>query len=233
MNNGKKTIVALILAAGIGSRMRSPITKQQLNISGLSVLKRCVMPFVLSKSISAIVVVCRAEELEFAKSELSDVLSKPIIYTVGGDTRRESARLGFLAVKDACDFVAIHDGARCLVTEKIIDEVCSAAIRYGAATASAKITDTIKLSEDGYTVSTLDREKLYSVQTPQVFAREIYSRAIENAGDISVTDDNALAEALGVRVKLVDTGRENIKITTPEDVSYAEYVIKKREKCDG
>lgn len=233
MERTNKTVAALILAAGVGTRMCSALTKQKMNIAGVSVLKRCVMPFVKSKSISKIVVVCKADELEFAKSELSSFSEKPIIYTVGGKTRRESAERGFLLVRDECDFVAIHDGARCLVTEKIIDDVCTEAIAFGCATAATKITDTVKLTEGGYTVSTLDREKLYAVQTPQVFDTALYRRAVSAAQDITVTDDNMLLEAIGVGVKLVDTGKENIKITTAEDIDYAEYIINKRESSDG
>ena len=233
MENSKKTVAALILAAGVGSRMCSPVTKQKIEILGTSVLKRCIIPFVKSRSISRIVVVCRERELEFAKSELSDFSEKPITYTVGGETRRESAERGFLTVCDECDFVAIHDAARCLVTENIIDRVCDAAIECGAATASTKITDTVKLSEGGYTVTTLDREKLYAVQTPQVFSSELYRRAVNSAASIDATDDNTLVEALGVGVKLVETGKENIKITTADDIDYAEYIIRKRGSDNG
>ncbi len=233
MKNTKKTFAALILAAGVGARMCSSVTKQKMNISGMSVLKRCVIPFLNSECISKIVVVCRECELDFAKSELSELSGKPIIYTVGGKTRRESAELGFARVCDECDFVAIHDGARCLVTEKIIDDVCTAALSFGCATASTKITDTVKLCEGGYIASTLDREKLYAVQTPQVFECELYRRAISEARDIDVTDDNMLLEAIGFGVKLVDTGKENIKITTAEDIDYAEYIINKRGKSNG
>lgn len=233
MENRKKTVAALILAAGVGSRMRSPVTKQKMEILGTSVLKRCVVPFVKSRSIARIVVVCRESELEFAKSELSDISEKPITYTLGGKTRRESAERGFLAVREECDFVAIHDAARCLVTEKIIDEVCDAAIECGAATAATKITDTVKLSEGGFTVTSLDREKLYAVQTPQVFSCELYSRAVNSLVDAEATDDNMLVEAIGVGVKLVETGKENIKITTADDLSYAEFIIGKRGSDNG
>ncbi len=233
MDNSKKTVAAVILTAGIGSRMGTPITKQKMNIFGVSVLRRCVVPFVNSKIISKIVVVCRESELEFAKSELSDLCGKTIRYTVGGATRRESAERGFSLVCNGCDFVAIHDGARCLVSERIIDEVCGAAIKHGCATAATKITDTVKLSEGGYTVSTVDREKLYAVQTPQVFSSELYRRAIDATRDIPVTDDNMMVEALGVGVRLVECGKDNIKITTPDDILFAECILNKRGECGG
>lgn len=233
MNGNEKKVAAVILAAGVGNRMLSPITKQKMNICGVSVLKRCVIPFVKSRLISSIAVVCREDELEFAKSELAEFTGKPISFTVGGNTRRESAELGFAAVYGGCDFVAIHDGARCLVTEEIIDGVCSEALEYGCATASVKITDTVKVANGGFAVSTLDREKLYSVQTPQVFERELYRRAIAATPGVAATDDNMLVEALGVGVKLVDTGKENIKITSAEDIAYAEYIISRRGERDG
>ena len=128
------------------------------------------------------------------------------------------------------DLIAIHDGARCLITPEMINKVLSAAFEYGCASAGARVTDTIKLAENGFITGTVDRDRLYSVQTPQVFSYSVYKDAL-SVWDKDVTDDNALVERLGKSVKLVEIGRENIKITTKEDLLYAEYIIKEREKC--
>ena len=232
MENSNK-IAAVILAAGAGNRMFSPITKQKLNICGASVLKRCVAAFNSADIVSSIVVVCRDDEIDFATSELAEFDSKPIKIVTGGQTRQMSAKIGFLSVCDECDFVAIHDGARCLVTPKMINDVCSAAILFGCATASAAVTDTVKCIDGGFTVSSVKRENLCFAQTPQVFSCDLYKRALAASDDVNSTDDNTLVEALGVRVKLVDTGKENIKITSAEDISYAEYIISKRGECCG
>ena len=225
MENSKNAIGAVILAAGSGSRMNSDVTKQKMQLCGTSVIKRCVLPFVKSEFITEIVVVCRSGEIDFVRSELSFVTEKPISYVIGGKTRRESAQIGFFEIAGGCELVAIHDGARPLVSVKNINDVCSAAIEYGAATASTPVTDTVKSVKDGFSVSTVDRAMLSAVQTPQVFRCELYKRACEAAGDLETTDDNMLLEALGIGVRLVDTGKRNIKITTEEDIAYAEFLI--------
>ena len=223
-------VAAVILAAGSGTRMLSDVTKQRMHIRGESVLHRSVRIFSECENISSIVVVCRADELEWAESELSDVL-KPYRIISGGKTRAESAKLGFGAIPNDSDYVAIHDAARCLVTADIIDSVISAAIFYGAATASTPVTDTLKrVDSESKIVETIPRESIYSASTPQVFSTLLYKKALSEAKNIeSFTDDNMLIEALGHEVVCVDTGRENIKITTPDDVSYAEYILGKRE----
>lgn len=225
MKNVKGSVGAVILAAGEGSRMNTEVTKQKINICGLSVLKRCILPFIASDYIGTIVVVCRDDELDFAKSELGDLTKKEIFYTVGGNTRKESAKVGFELIEDKCDFVAIHDAARCLVSEKNINDVCAAAIQYGAATASSPVTDTVKRVEQGFIVETVDRSTLVSVQTPQIFDCKLYRRALEKSAAFQATDDNMLVESIGVKIRLVDTGKGNVKLTTPEDVAYAEFII--------
>ena len=150
----------------------------------------------------------------------------------GGACRAESARIGFNAVKDRADFVAIHDGARCLVTADIIDRVVSLAIEHGAASAGTPVTDTVKkIDRELSIVDTVSRDELYFTTTPQVFSTDIYKKALDSySGDLGlITDDNMLVEAIGAKIKLVDCGKENIKITTAEDVAYAEFLLKKRK----
>lgn len=230
MKSNSPKVAAVILAAGSGTRMLSDVTKQRMYIRGESVLHRSVRIFSECENINSIVVVCRADEMEWAESELSDIL-KPCSIISGGKTRAESAKLGFLAIPDDSDFVAIHDGARCLVTRDIIESVVSAAVFSGAATASTPVTDTLKrVNSDSKIVETIPRESIYSASTPQVFSTLLYKKALSMAENIEAfTDDNMLIEALGHEVVCVDTGRENIKITTPDDISYAEYILGKRE----
>ena len=230
MKSTNRTVGAIILAAGIGSRMKSSTTKQKMSILGVSVLKRCVIPFFNSEYIGQIVVVCRSDEIDFAKAELSDFVGKPISFAVGGEKRQESARLGFNAMNENLGFALIHDCARCLITEKNIADVCEAAFEHGAATASCAVTDTVKCVKDGFLISTLDRNSLATVQTPQIFERELYERAVGASSNIEATDDNMLVEALGYPIKLVDTGKFNIKLTTSEDIALAEFILNRREK---
>jgi 2-C-methyl-D-erythritol 2,4-cyclodiphosphate synthase len=150
----------------------------------------------------------------------------------GGKTRAESAYIGFSNVKNETDFVAIHDGARCLITAEMIDSVVRAAYVHSAATAVSAVSDTLKkVGENGIITNTISRSGMYCAQTPQVFTRDLYSRATLDV-DLTeaVTDDNMLIERIGESVFAVETGRENIKITTPEDIWYAEFVLERRAR---
>ena len=226
----KEFVTAIILAAGCGSRMGMDKTKQSINICGKSVLWHTVNTFSLSKEVDAIVVVCRDDECAWARSELSE-FDKITVITSGGNTRAESARKGFLVVPSETKYVAIHDAARCLITSENVDNVIKSAYINGAATAAIAVTDTLKSADNGFIGSTISRVGLFSAQTPQVFSYKIYQSALElGVCDSSITDDNMLVEKLGVKISVVDTGKQNIKITTREDLDYAEYIISGREK---
>lgn len=232
MQNSKKyNTTAIILAAGSGSRMGEKITKQKLLIHGESILFRSVKVFQNCPEIDKIVVVCRADETEWAREE-TFCFDKIFAIIPGGKTRAESAKAGFCAIPDDCEFIAVHDAARCLVTEENISSVLNMAYLHGAATAATPVTDTLKLVSADFTIEkTLSREGLYSAQTPQVFSRKIYAEAIEKSVlDNSVTDDNMLVEKIGYKIHPVNTGKNNIKITTAEDIEYAEYIISRRRE---
>ena len=225
----KKFVTAILLAAGSGTRMSADITKQRITILGESVLHRSAAMLNSCDEIDAIVVAVRADEVEFATSELFDI-SKLACIIVGGKTRAESARLAFDAIPEKSDFVAIHDAARCLVTRDMIKKVVDEALIYGAATAGRYVSDTVKrVDGNGGITETLDRSKLFFASTPQVFAVDVYRKALLST-DIcgSVTDDNSLVEKIGYPIRAVDVGGENIKITQKEDVDHAEYIIIKR-----
>lgn len=226
-----KKVAALILAAGMGSRMNMPVTKQRLSLCGKSVLLRSVEAHMASRLVDTVTVVCRGDEVDFVRAELAFLNEKPTYIVIGGKTRAESARLGFESIDDDVDYVSIHDGARCLVTREMIDKVILAAFEYGAATAATPITDTVKLTDsDGKIKSTVPRENLWAAATPQAFSRELYQRALLSNDTLceTVTDDNILLERLGVFPVCVDTGKENMKITTPEDLALAEFLIQRR-----
>lgn len=221
-------VTAVILAGGSGSRMQLNTTKQKLLIDGVSVLYRTVKAFDTCDEIKSIVVVVRTDEIEFAKSETLD-FKKVKKIVVGGTCRAESAKNGFVSIDWETDIVAIHDCARCFITEDMIKAVIRDAKVYGAATASYRVTDTVKLVDgDGNVVSTLDRNNIYLVQTPQAFKYELYKKAINSSDvfDASITDDNMMLERIGVKVHCTDTGKENIKLTVKEDLKYAAFLLK-------
>ena len=220
------SVCAVILATGSGSRMKLDITKQKILLGKESVLHRTVRIFQGCESIDSIIVVCRADEIDFAKEETSK-FSKVREIVVGGETRFESARLGFLAIPENSDYVAIHDAARCFVSSDMISAVVLDAKKYGAATASAEVTDKVKsVDADNRISATVDRDTLVLVQTPQIFRTDLYKKAVEAYdGRINVTDDNMLVELIGVKPYCTDTGKRNIKITTVEDLNFANYLL--------
>ena len=223
------TVAAVILAAGCGSRMNTNKTKQTMELLGHTVIWHTVKAFFECESVDSIVLVGREEELGFLESELAMFSKKISAIVKGGDTRRESAEIGFLSVGEEYNFVAIHDGARCLITKEGIDAVIAKAREYGCATAASAVTDTIKaVGADGRILSTLDRSTLMRATTPQIFRRDIYAGALSLAEIFSATDDNMLVEAYGAPVYCVDIGDENIKITTMSDYYFAEKILEKR-----
>ena len=229
MSNYKTS--ALILAGGTGTRMMNDKTKQLIDIGGMTVLERTVMAFQGSNLVDEIIVVTRTEEIDCVKELLSvHNYTKPIKVTFGGASRAESAKNGFNCLDKSSEFVAIHDAARCLITAEMIDKVVEKAHKCGAATAVCGVSDTVKtVDASGRITSTVPRETVFRAQTPQVFAKSIYSAALQQAEDLtSVTDDNMLVERIGVDIYAVDLGPTNIKITTPFDLTLAEKIITER-----
>ena len=227
----RKKVAAVILAAGSGTRMNIRDRKQMIDIDGKTVLQHTVSVFESSPIIDSIVVVTKSEDLEKTKIDMSEFVKVKRVVS-GGSVRSESARIGFLAIDGESDYVAIHDAVRCAVTEQIIASVLDSAIKYGAATAGSYIYDTVKrIDIDGNIIATLDRSELFAAHTPQIFEVGLYRRALSASGDLSaVTDDNSLLERIGILVKAVDTGAENVKITTVSDLEYSKFLLKKREK---
>lgn len=223
---------AVILAGGIGSRMNADKTKQFISICGKTVIERTVFAFDACDEIDEIIVVLREEEIDSFNSIINKTaLRKPLKIANAGTCRAESAKKGFSLVGRECDYVAIHDAARCLVTPEMIAKVVKSAHKFGAASAVCSIRDTVKtVDENGMICSTLPREKLFRAQTPQVFSKEIYIKALEECEDLGrITDDNMLLEGIGAKICAVDLGTTNLKITTSEDLVFARNIINGEE----
>lgn len=225
---------AIIVAAGSSIRMgtESGVTKQHIELCGIPVVVRSLMAFQQCELIGEIVVVARADELYlYDEYKLKYGLDKLRAVVPGGDTRQASVICGIEAISPKSRFVAIHDGARCLITPEQIEQVCLAAYRYRAATAATAVTDTVKMADrHGFVDQTVDRELIWLAQTPQAFYIPLYRAAAYSAREeqFSATDDNSLVERIQNPVKLVECGKENIKLTTPEDVSLAIQILTKR-----
>lgn len=224
---------AILLCAGESTRFSQGRTsKQMATVLGKTVISRTIEAFEEAPSIKEIVLVVKKEEAdEYNKMICNCAYKKISCIVVGGDTRQISAMRGFKHISEKAKLVAIHDGARCLVTSDIIESVIEQARQSGAASAASKVTDTVKIADnDGNISRTVSRENMWTVQTPQVFEHSLYRNCIENAKEkgIGATDDCMLAESYGQKVKLVETGRENIKITYKDDILLAEAIIRAR-----
>lgn len=224
----------VILAAGSSTRMGENSRKQFIEIDGMPVVVRTLLEFEKATCVHEIIIVAREDEIDLYSSFPEKYnLTKPLRVIVGGETRQESARFGSDCVSDKCKFICIHDAARCLITAELIDRACHGAYLYGNASLAIKATDTVKIIEKNHFIeSTPERKHAYLAQTPQVFTMNAYRAAAYIARDekIEATDDCMLLEHLEIPVKLVDGSRENIKITEPSDILFAEAILKARKE---
>lgn len=221
---------AVIVAAGSSQRMGSDKLLHNLGI--MPVLARTLLVFQDCELVDEIVVVTRMEKLEevaeLCKKYRIEKASKVIC---GGATRMESALAGVSEVKKKAKLIAIHDGARPLVSVELIENTVRAAARYKAAVPAIKSVDTLKLAEDGETVTgSLDRELVLRVQTPQVFDADLIKGALTFAAEkkLPLTDDCSAAELMGIKAHVVPGEEDNIKLTTPRDMLFAAAILKDR-----
>ena len=215
---------AIILAAGASSRMKGT-DKQLLSIGGVPVIVRSVMNFQNTPEVSEIIIAAKdelCEEIALLCKKAGATKLKTVC--AGGETRAKSAQAAF-SHAGKTDVTLIHDGARPFAFPELISEVIREAYEHGGAIAAVPVTDTIKCVKDGFICSTPDRSGLYGAQTPQGFRTELYMEMLSGGGDF--TDDSQLAEAMGIKVKIVTGSYDNIKITTPEDIARAEIIAGK------
>ena len=215
---------AIIVAAGSGARMGG-IDKLFTQIAGRPLLAHAVAAFQGCAEVERVVLVLAADNLENGQRLVLEQGFDKAIVCAGGLRRQDSVRLGLEAL-GPCEWVAVHDGGRPLVTAELIRRGLEAAQETGAAVPAVAVVDTVReAGPDRVVVRTLDRSRLWAVQTPQVFRYDLLLRAHrEVTADPSAalragfTDDAAMLEALGIAVKLFEGSRRNIKVTTPEDL---------------
>lgn len=228
----KPFVTAVIVAAGNSTRMGG-VNKQFLLIDGVPVLIRTLLAFSQSDMIDEIIVSAREEDIPkmFAMIKEYKVLKVTDIVK-GGKTRQESVFNAIRRSSPLSEYFAIHDGARPLVTEEIIENTVREAFLTGAAATGVRVKDTVKVvNENGFITATPDRNYLWAVHTPQVFERRLYLSAIDNVLNSEMfTDDCKLLEEYGTEVKMVEGSYENIKITTPEDTDIAQAILYRREQ---
>lgn len=224
-------VCAIIVAAGRGARMGANINKQFLHIKDKPILYYTLRAFETSPLIHEIVLVTADCEIEYCKKEIIEKYGITKIKNVvkGGAERVNSVYNGLLASKES-DIVLIHDGARPFINNKIIEEGIYYARRFGACSCGVVPKDTIKIKAgNGFSESTLERNGLFAVQTPQCFEYRLILNCHEkiNKVDIKFTDDTSIVEYCGHKVYLYEGSYSNIKITTPEDLIIAENILEK------
>jgi 2-C-methyl-D-erythritol 4-phosphate cytidylyltransferase len=221
--------VAIIAAAGQGTRMAGKRPKQFLELAGTPIIFHTLQVFEQCDSIQEIIVVIAAAEsagfLSLAGKRELRKLSKVV---TGGATRAESVLRGLQAVRETnVDIVAVHDGVRPFVTKDEISRTVTAAQTCGAAILVSTPVDTVKEVRDGAVVKTLKRGDLRNALTPQCFQYKLLRRAYAQAdiSDPDLTDESSLVERLGIEVAVVEGSRRNIKITREEDLIHAEAIL--------
>lgn len=226
-------IAVVVPAAGQGRRMGSRISKQYLLLGGKPVLVHTLEALEANSLVAEIVVVARREEIDFCQREIIGRfgLTKVKAVVEGGKERQDSVFAGLQQITNSYRWVAVHDGVRPLLTSEVMNRVFAGVQSFPAVAAAVPLRDTVKLaSADGWVEKTLPREGIWAIQTPQAFERELLLKAHQRAKEegFYATDDAALVERLGVKVRLVMGSSENLKVTTPEDLVVAEAILARR-----
>ncbi len=221
---------AIIVAAGKSERMGVSTDKAFLSLGSKPIVAWSLLAFQTCIDIDSIILVIRKDQVLAAKSVVHMFgISKLLTIVAGGGKRQDSVMAGMEAMDPDTRLVVVHDGARPCVTPALISETVKYAKRHGCAIAASRIWDTVKYVEKGNTVDrTLDRTKLFAVQTPQAFTADLLKRAYKAVVEqkATVTDEAGAVELLGEPVRLVEWPHPNIKITTVEDMPLAAVAMK-------
>lgn len=233
-----KKFAAIVLSAGVGSRMKSDIPKQYMDLNGKPVIYYSLKAFE-DAGFSSIVLVCGKDDIEYCQENIVNKhgLKNVTAIVPGGKERYHSVYEGLKAINEA-DYVFIHDGARPMLSQDIINRLKEAVVKEDAAVAGMPVKDTIKIvDEDAYVKDTPERQYVWQVQTPQCFSYSIiyeaYKSVIQDEEEgwtiPKITDDAMVLEyATDHEVKMVEADYQNIKITTPEDLAIASLFLNSR-----
>ncbi len=227
-------VSVIIAAAGNSTRYGTGKSKQFLLLEGVPVLIKSVQAFEQIDDVKEIIITARKQDFDVIEAFLKQYgIQKVKCIVEGGVTRQDSIWAAVKKVSEEANLIAIHDGARPLVSRETINGVIEKAVQQGAAACAVPVKDTIKIIDpSGKIVTTPDRASLRAVQTPQVFDFTLYKQAIEKAvlEGKQYTDDCQLIESIWRPVYLTEGDYENIKITTPDDLLVAEKFLSERRK---
>ena len=223
-------ICTLIPAAGEGNRLKSAVKKPYVALAQKPILTHTIQRFEQNTAVDEIFVLVNEADFEMCRATVLAPYAfqkvQPLV--AGGATRQQSVHNGVRALPADTDFVIVHDGVRPFVTDETIFACLDAAAEWGAAVAAVPVKETIKMANaEDFIVETPPRERLWTVQTPQVFRKSLLEKAhqIAEKKQLTATDDAALVEHLGHPVKLVNGSYANVKITTPEDLRIANVFL--------
>ncbi|MFP3979884.1 MAG: 2-C-methyl-D-erythritol 4-phosphate cytidylyltransferase [Desulfobacterales bacterium] len=225
---------AIIVAAGCGKRMQSPISKQFLELGNIPILVRTLRVFVRHPRIAGIFLVVPEKEMDYCRSRILPEVEggTDLRMVAGGARRQDSVYQGLLAVSEPGRIVVIHDGVRPFVGPELITACIGGAEQLGACIAGIPASDTVKrVRPENQIRETLAREEIWLAQTPQAFRWELIKKAFDKAiaDGFSGTDDASMMEHIGRPVRMIEGSRQNIKITTPADMELAAAFLAKEQ----
>ena len=228
----RRPVCAMVIAAAGSSTRMGGENKMLMHLGGMPVLMRTLLAVDQAERVDEIIVATREELLlEVADICASVGIRKPVKVIRGGETRTESVLAAAMECEAKTELIAVHDGARPLIRPEEIDALIEMGAKTYAVAPAIPVNDTIKVADErGLVKSTPERKSLYAVQTPQVFQADILKAALQaalNSGE-TATDDCAAVERIGKEVYLTEGSRENIKITTPIDLTVAEAILRRR-----
>jgi 2-C-methyl-D-erythritol 4-phosphate cytidylyltransferase len=227
MNKNKE--FALVVAGGKGTRIKSKLPKQFLELNGKPVLLHTLEAFYRYSDNIQVVLVLPEDDFEIWKDICKKFnFNKPIVLQKGGETRFQSVKNGLSNVEGP-GLVAIHDGVRPLVSEDIIGASFRLAAVHQSAVAAVRLKDSIRMTDQDNTKA-MDRSRFRLIQTPQTFDIDLIKKAYQTKEDASLTDDASVAEKSGHVISLFEGSYENIKITTPEDLIVAEALLNSKSR---
>ncbi len=224
---------AIIVAAGTSARLPGAVPKQFRPVAGRPILGHTLRAFDLCDAVDDVVAVVPEEHLLHTTEAVVDRfrIAKVVKVVPGGSNRCRSVVAGLRAAGDGYDIAVVHDGVRPLVTPRLISLTVSEGSRHGAAVAALPVGETVKRGEGDFVIATLDRSRLYSAQTPQAFRTSVLVDSYEKVGcDGGFTDDAAVVEAAGYKVRLVAGELENLKITYPLDIELMKVLLSHRSE---
>jgi len=226
-------VTALIPAAGMGRRMGKAVAKQFLPLGDMPMLAHTLLTFQRASEIDEIIPILSREDMEICLKDIIEQyhITKVKTLVVGGKERQDSVKNGLQKLEKDAAVVLIHDGVRPFVTHDMIKDTVDHARKGECVAVGVPLKDTVKeVNDKGVVVHTLERSRLWAIQTPQAFPVKILRRAYEDSykQNLYGTDDATLVERTGGKVRVIMGSYDNIKITTPEDLLLAEEILKRR-----